>query len=404
MRKTAFFALVFITILAGCDRREKNKTQFEPEITLGLDVSVKNYQEPDAIFDTVSFIALETNDDNPVGVEFQIVFTDDRLIVSDYSTGQILFFTPDGKFLNKISRRGRGPGEYLSMSNVMVDAVNDQLIVHDIRSRKMIYYDESGALIKEIANFSNGALIRDIIHLPDGGFLCYTFDFTPEKVGTEASGLWKVDADGVFVESYFNQSETYDWGYTNQYSAFQTIGDDMISLKDTYSGDIYHYLLREGKLEKYIAYKQPIIPDIAKKSGRSADLDVHFFQALYMQESGDYVISWWMNNNDHWFYTFYDKKKKDTKYFREPFDFSRTNLTAIAGWPVNSNRKDVLVMNIPSTNILESLKDPATPQHTKDVMQGLVAGKTEDEILQMNPIFQLLHFKQEQIRTLVNEL
>jgi hypothetical protein len=372
MRKTIFILLI-LCVLQSC-RSHKDD---EATKVIELDTSTKSFDSMDVIADSVSFIPLETNSSAFLGMEFQIVFTDERIMVCDYGGQRILFFDLGGRYIEQISRRGRGPGEYLSMSKVMVDLVNNQIIVYDVLSQKVIYYDREMKFVREIDDFSNNAIIRDIINLPDGGFLCYAFDRSVEEVGVEGSGLWRVDSNGEFQESYFIQEEIYKWGYSSsQYSNFQRVSDEVISLKDPHTNDIYHYYCDEKRLEKYAVYQQSsTISDVAKQSGKSEDLDDNYFTSSYAQESEKYIYTSWYSRKNGQFFTLYDKGNGSMIYLKSPFDFSNSHLSAIKGMVLNSNRKDVIVTAIFGSTILDCLVDPATPQHTKETLQGLIVGK-----------------------------
>ncbi len=394
MKRIIYLILTIGCLMAGCVGKEKRNGEAEAELILDLDTSPKNYVNPNTVFDNVSFVTLETTSNSYLGMEFQCEFTDERIIVTDYSSGRILFFSLDGKHQNTIRKVGRGPGEYVSFGQVMVDSDRNNILVYDLRAQKVLHYDFEGNFIKEIEKFSNGHFIREMTNLPDGGFLCYNWYLNDSEKDEEmpSSGLWRVDPDGKIVEHYFQKPKAHDWGVTDQYTPFQKVNDRIVSLRDLHSGDVYHYDNKTHKVEKYATYKLPItLAD--QGDGMFEDLDENFFWPLHMQESDDYMLSWWINKTASWLWSFYDKKTQKMTYMRMPFDFSDSNLTAIPCFPVNTNRKDVLVTQISGEDILACLKDPATPQRTKDTMNELVAGKSEEQILGMNPVFQLLHFK-----------
>jgi hypothetical protein len=378
----------FAICITGCNRDGKDgASQFK--MSLDLDTSASTLQNVDTVFDKVSYIPLETNSNSLIGMWWRTVFTKDKILVGDMQAGRVLLFDLDGKYLGQISRRGRGPGEYLALSEVMFDEINKRIIVYDVVSKKLIYYDESGALVKEINNFSQNAVIRSIINLPDGGFLCYTFDLTPVEGKVTGSGLWKVNSEGELIESYFTQSLDYDWGFSYQYSNLQLVDNGIFSIQNPNTNDIYHYDSGKGSVEGYINYLQPV--DISTIPNEVAG---NYFVSSNVQESDVYVYSRWSNmSGDAGFLSFYDKSKKSMTYFKSPFDFHDSALTAIPCMDINSNRKDVLVTAIFGTSILKRMNDPTTPIRTKEVLQKLVAGKSEEEILTMNPILQLLHFK-----------
>lgn len=69
---------------------------------------------------------------------------------------QFLKFSPEGKFLKNMFKKGQGPGEIQRFFSFGLE--NDKIYVHDSMSRKIIVMDEAGELLEEIQLREKGTL------------------------------------------------------------------------------------------------------------------------------------------------------------------------------------------------------------------------------------------------------
>lgn len=71
-----------------------------------------------------------------------------NIFVADKMDMQIRKFDANGKYLDRIGRRGRGPGEFSDISYLdIVD--NDQLVVFDMLNARITFFDLNGKYLKE---------------------------------------------------------------------------------------------------------------------------------------------------------------------------------------------------------------------------------------------------------------
>jgi|GEM_PF-4456792 len=98
------------------------------------------------IAESVEYIPLETTEDCLLGEYLPYIFIDENeIIVFDYAYAYR--FTPEGKFLNKIGKNGRGPGEYNRPMGITVDP-NQQAVYFEDRG-KIVKYAYNGDFLKE---------------------------------------------------------------------------------------------------------------------------------------------------------------------------------------------------------------------------------------------------------------
>ena len=88
-------------------------------------------------------IVLETTDDCLIGSEIsKIAYSNDTIIIADAQTNSIFIFDGNGKFIKKIHRVGRGPEEYLELTDVFV--CDHHILVLDYEQSKVCCYNFKG--------------------------------------------------------------------------------------------------------------------------------------------------------------------------------------------------------------------------------------------------------------------
>lgn len=99
--------------------------------------------------DSVALIALETNKESLIGyIDYLTIINDTLFVVDAYKARAVLSFDLNGRYLYKIDRYGKGPGEYQSINKVYF--TEKQVVILDWLSRKLIRYDLSGNFLSEL--------------------------------------------------------------------------------------------------------------------------------------------------------------------------------------------------------------------------------------------------------------
>jgi hypothetical protein len=381
MEKCLF--ILSVILLVGCEIKEKDNA-FAVEIDIHQ-AKKKNISE---FVDSVRYIKLQTTKDNLIGYISKVFFTDDRIIVEDSQAEQILIFDNKGIFLDKIRRKGQGPGEYTNLSRSLYDPVHKIIMMYG--EHKMLFYNLNGENIREISNFNNNAIIRDIINLPNGNFLCYTYDLSPEKVGNEASGLWEVDNSGNFIRSFFTYEKLYPIMHTFSNSYFTLLPQGKIGLRDAVFDGIYHY--ENGRLRKYISYE--VKNNNRYKYEGTTFIEENFITSLSSQDKGNYIFTKWTDLRER-FCSVFSKKDQTTVLIYPMKNFWVTNNLVV---PVNfdfidSNKSEVLLTAISGDAILNAIKENNISPEIKETLRKTIEEMEENEIVEINPVLQLLYIK-----------
>lgn len=123
---------ILLTIVPSCSNREKIGSE-----TIGIEKSeleTKFSDEFSELYDSVEFIPLETQDSSLFASISQAIITDDAIFVratfsDDSAEARILQFGKDGSFVQQIGSIGEGPGEYMSIDQMVI--VKDTIYAFD---------------------------------------------------------------------------------------------------------------------------------------------------------------------------------------------------------------------------------------------------------------------------------
>lgn len=135
-----FLSIALLFCLVSCGRGVSSDY---PEFDLKDDVS--SLELLNHVSDA-KVIPLETSDDCLIRSIDKISKVSEGFLILDRKAGRILHFNHDGSYVGKIDRVGRGPGEYMFISDF--DVVDDQIHVLDVD--RVLVYDIDGNPLKTV--------------------------------------------------------------------------------------------------------------------------------------------------------------------------------------------------------------------------------------------------------------
>jgi hypothetical protein len=143
-----FLLIPFIILIISCGSNNSN-----PNNSNVIAIDVNNDLEilyGKDIVEDIKYIPLKIVD-NKFLIESinSVLVTDSLLFIADRSQKALFVYDSDGNPLHKIGSMGQGPGEYISLSEVILDREKRKIIICDLSSRKILHYDFSGKLLKE---------------------------------------------------------------------------------------------------------------------------------------------------------------------------------------------------------------------------------------------------------------
>lgn len=115
---------------------------------LKLNLSQNIQQDYFQSIENIKIIAPETTDESLIGTITNLSIVHDTLFIVDAWKARAIFaFDLSGKFLYKIEKIGKGPGEYQSINSIQF--TNEQILILDWTTWKFIRYDLKGNLLSE---------------------------------------------------------------------------------------------------------------------------------------------------------------------------------------------------------------------------------------------------------------
>lgn len=319
--------------------------------------------------DSISYINLETNKDLLMQSIKSIKYNKDKIYISDFQGQELFIYNTDGKFLNKLNNSGRGPGEYLAISQFEINYENGNIHILDDIGSKIFIYTQNGEFIKSI---KVDDIIRDFALLPSGDYLFYTPDYS---MGDIKRGLWKVDANGVFKEQLIDIDPEYRYGgiYPRY---FQRVDNKTVGLLGGEDKDFIYHITDESI---FIAYKFDVDIKITETIKRTDFMDPNKLKGRAYtkneyQETNRYIFLNISNYEENISFL-YDKKKKQT-IINSRGNYNN-DIDSIGGKPLRSTFNNSMIFMVSEKLILNN-------QEIRDKLNTSIND---------NPVLQILYLK-----------
>jgi hypothetical protein len=195
MKKIVFLLSLFF--FWACNENHNQGSFFTLNVNAGLEIEAKL----SSIAAQVEKIEPETGDSSLLGTINRISFADSFIFIMDYSP-KILQFDRKGKFIRQIGARGKGPGEYSSLSGIAANVKSQRLFV--LTHSKLICYDFKGALISETK-----IVFGEYVETYQGNVCVFSTNFGrqgPNGRYLNVSRLYKIGENGQMLDSILIKS------------------------------------------------------------------------------------------------------------------------------------------------------------------------------------------------------
>lgn len=282
-------------------------------------------------FRSVELIPLETDANVLMKYVSKIVYYQDRYYTFDMSQAIIFVFDRQGKYLFKINKRGKGPGEYDFVQDININPFSGNLEL--LTPYGLIYeYDLSGNFVKrERVSYPNFHAVHQVAIVNKDLYVFYSM-FELKKII-----YYNLSKKELLHEEHDEDMEIGSFGYDNLYSyhdewyffrPFHTsvykVGNE--HLEESFRFDLGKYTREGRKLH---------ISDEAVRNPRTKFNEEAFAQYPYwirrVGHNNQYVLaqlSW--GEKDNLVNIMYDKSKGKSKYipkFAEDVIFEPVKVT-----------------------------------------------------------------------------
>lgn len=143
MKIISIISLIFL-FLSTCEM-ERKEEQLE---VIPIDLDRISQVAIDSLIENVNLVLLEVNDSCLINHVDKIKLYRDRFFILDRKLGNIFIFNKKGEFESKISKKGRGPGEYLMISDFDIKPGTDDVYILDLVIDKLMLF-RNGEFVKE---------------------------------------------------------------------------------------------------------------------------------------------------------------------------------------------------------------------------------------------------------------
>lgn len=151
---------LFILETFGCvDSKEKQSGEV-------IEIDFSNEEKDSnslttSLFECRKMVRLETTKESVFTNINRLIIFENQFYIFDLSSESILVFNDKGHFLFKIKPSGRGPGEYLQLSDFSIDIHKRQLVLLCDIPQSLMIYDLNGEFIahKEMPEFNKSLSI-----------------------------------------------------------------------------------------------------------------------------------------------------------------------------------------------------------------------------------------------------
>lgn len=319
MIKTYSLFLLLATSMA-CTKRSKNLPVSQPLITFDM-TSLDQHRVTAPVIKNRKFIPLESHEDVIIGKIRKVLIQDQRIYVFDKVISKALFvFDIEGNFLFRVSKRGKGPGEYLYLSDFDLDEQgNIYLMNGNGLGFEIMKFDHSGKFISKRQNSLFWATA--FAHPNKENLACFTrnskkhefrgaelayqvlYTDTEDITGQYIPDSKFVDSDlAVKMPLYFYKSSPDNYLYASifDYDIYQ-VGPKGLSKKYAFDFD-------SKALPEDVDAKREIV-----KSIQGSDKYVWLFKYIY--EDDDFLTFKFTIDGSH--VKFYYSKKHDDFFIKD---------------------------------------------------------------------------------------
>lgn len=333
--KNITFLILFIFTLS-C-KKSVNESNLNLK-TIKLDDSiVAQGSSIDELISEYFFVKLETKGESLITTIDKIQVSNDNLFIGDFSQNAILIFNIKGEFINKISRLGRGPGEYLHIADFSLDPQSGNIVLLDLGTRKLRTYKKNGEFVsKQDIDFSIAG--GDTFSIEDNGNYIYYRDNGILSGSSLKNNIFIADSHQNYINSGAPITDTF-------------IGLSMGSIhidsdnSNTYVWPAFNdtiYRIEKGHLIKPYAKLDIQKKWDVKKSeiGKGPFKDIVEFHRKLRRYHFIYSYNSFVLNKNHILFEFFGDR-----HYLNIFD-RRSNENKVIKYPVFSEKK--LVLNLES--------------------------------------------------------
>ncbi len=288
MIKLLPFLLTLPLLLLSCTHSGKKTNKIESE-KLPYHINLTEFGSRDLLLsefaEDVSYIPLDTKG-IIVGDQCKVFASPDGFLVYSYNQ-ELMSFSKEGKFLNKIGRIGKGPQEYTSCSNAQVDFVN-KLVYIPFENNYVQVFNLEGKYVRQYffpgydmnqmqILFANSKFYVSGITVP-------TDTYTPLTIYLADGTRWKAYKMASPVSTEIPDRSPF--------CIFEMTSDNAVVMNE-FSYDTSYLISDQGDWEPYVVFDRgsaPMPQEAKFFRGRSHEYRENNINAVYIKDRGPVIL------------------------------------------------------------------------------------------------------------------
>ena len=229
---------------------------------------------------SIDYIKLDSS--GPIGVIDKMIVTKDKIYILDCHTAQQIFvFDKTGNLLFRIKNKGRGPKEYLSVADMQVDTIRNEILVNDALARSYLYFStDDGTFLRREKGIANCYLARIdslSINLQIPGQ-----DFNDD----ENWAILVSDKDSVLYKG-FTPTPLQDNNFA--VNSFTYDCDGKLLFTPVYSDTVYQFMSVSIVSPKYVIHQKKSIWNLYNQKIPPLEVDKLIKQNNYTRYAGKFL-------------------------------------------------------------------------------------------------------------------
>ncbi len=348
---------IFLLLSTSCtnDITSESKIVSTHQDTISISGEIDNFFQMDSIISNITPIILETSPQCLIQKVSKIKFYKKKIFIQDFKDN-LFVFDLSGHFLKQIGKKGKGPGEYLSLRDFDIDSAGNIFILDFL---KIIKFDTDGNFVKKYRfKFAPEDKITcnplQFTVKEDQGFFIWGGTFSiKQNTNHRLFAMYDMTPKGRLIERYF----PIRYKLVDDFGRFKRYRESV--LIDPVFGDNNVYMITGDSIEKkyYINFGKkdfdiPIPSNLRSLSEFKKEIDESYYHSVAnFVEVDDWIF--FIFRHKRLFYNVYYNKILKKSYVSKAFPRIEGRLMP---WTIHGSYENKLVSVIESHIISSDIK------------------------------------------------
>ncbi|MDY7396714.1 6-bladed beta-propeller [Aureibaculum sp. 2210JD6-5] len=354
------------------DNNKINSGYYIVDFDNAKDKEMKLYE----VADSLKFTFLQYDKENPVGEILHYKVTENYLFIVDQQQ-KLFVFKKNGDLVTFIYNKGRGPSEYITIEDFIVDSREESIFILSPTSGKLLKYDIYGNFIESFSiNYTHAAHISKLTNgnyciyqsarFSENNFNIFFLDKNFQVINSV------IDSKGAFIKKIPYLLDVV-WGNHNNSTYYKEVLSDTvfkINQKNTSEPYILFDLGKKRMPDKYY-----------EKTGYYQKNAHKFYQVGSILESGKYFFLQIAYNNEKKYFLY--KKNNNESLIINLGTKGFSNNIDIDFWPEYIDDSETMYRFIDPIELRSKLKETSEANEIKNILDSndnpvLLSGKLLD--------------------------